>query len=143
LTLGNASTYKAFIFDPNETSGAYCQIYTETTNSNNPFSIVSKGVTGLTAASISSSGAATFAGDTVIGANTTGSGNVDKAGAYIGKEGYLTLFKPEADTTTEFMVGRRYGTTDKIFEIEADGDATFQGSITAGTFNIDALPALT
>ena len=78
---------------------------------------------------IYTSGSASFAGDTSVGANSTGSGNTDEASAYLGKEGYLTLFKKQADTTSDFVVGMRYGTADRIFDINASGGATFTGIV--------------
>jgi len=81
--------------------------------------------------SLKGDGSINAAGDTAIGANTTGSSSYDRAGAYIGKEGYISLFKTQADTSSSFLTGKKYGTTDPLFQITGSGSATFSGSITA------------
>ena len=43
LVVGDASASKAFYMDPTDSNGAYLQIYSENTQSNNPFSVVSSG----------------------------------------------------------------------------------------------------
>tara|TARA_R110002012_G_C11406940_1_gene586505 strand:- start:40 stop:705 length:666 start_codon:yes stop_codon:yes gene_type:complete len=127
LTIGVASSYKGFICDPNDVNGTYFEMYTETTNSNNPFSIISNGV-GV-AASISTIGAATFASRVDVGGLTADSNLTPTSGTSI-----ELFYTPTGGVIQAF--DRDNGNFEPLkikgsnWVIELSGAASFAGDIT-------------
>ena len=84
---------------------------------------------------INAGGSALFAGDTIVG-ETDGAALTNASGVYLGKEGYVTLFKSSTETS-RFFACRNYGDTDPVFVVENDGSATFAGQVDSGSVAVN------